>query len=176
MKTKDLSKIGLGGSCHWCTEAVFQSLYGVQKVEQGWISSKEHPSLSEAVVLHFDKTVIDLPVLIQIHLHTHSCTSEHSMREKYRSAIYVFDDTQFKNAHVIIKDNQEGFSNSIITQVLYFEHFKTNTGNFLNYYYTNVDKPFCKNVINPKLKQLIASFSRHVNQQKTNHLHEKDNA
>jgi peptide-methionine (S)-S-oxide reductase len=32
-------KIALGGGCHWCTEAVFQSLKGVQKVEQGYVAS-----------------------------------------------------------------------------------------------------------------------------------------
>ncbi|WP_269200069.1 peptide-methionine (S)-S-oxide reductase [Pseudoalteromonas luteoviolacea] len=28
------NKLGLGGSCYWCTEAIFRSLNGVEKVEQ----------------------------------------------------------------------------------------------------------------------------------------------
>lgn len=35
----NIQKIGLGGSCNWCTEAIFRSLKGVTKVKQGWISS-----------------------------------------------------------------------------------------------------------------------------------------
>lgn len=77
------SKIGLGGSCHWCTEAIFQSLIGVLKVEQGWISSeKGNTSFSEAVIVYFDDSIMSLNTLIEIHLYTHSCTSNHSMREK----------------------------------------------------------------------------------------------
>jgi peptide-methionine (S)-S-oxide reductase len=34
-----ISKIAFGGGCHWCAEAVFQSLNGVEKVEQGYVSS-----------------------------------------------------------------------------------------------------------------------------------------
>ena len=49
----NLNKIALGGSCHWCTEAVFQSLLGVKKVEQGYVAStNENSSFSEAIVVH----------------------------------------------------------------------------------------------------------------------------
>ena len=87
---QQLTAIGLGGGCHWCTEAVYASLKGVVSVEQGWISS-DYPNhdLSEAILIKFDEQLISLQDVIEIHLYTHSSTSNHSMREKYRSAIYV---------------------------------------------------------------------------------------
>ena len=156
------NKIGLGGSCHWCTEAIFQSIIGVKKVEQGWISSIETPTLSEAVIVHFDSKMIDLSVLLEIHLRTHSSTSLHSMREKYRSAIYSFSDDQFKLCSQILIDLQIHFSDPLITTVNHFEHFKLNTENYLDYYRKNPNKPFCKNVIDPKLSELRKMFTQHV--------------
>ena len=32
--SNSVEKIAVGGGCHWCTEAVFQALKGVEKVEQ----------------------------------------------------------------------------------------------------------------------------------------------
>ena len=65
-------KIALGGGCHWCTEAVFQSLKGVEKVNQGYVASTgENNWFSEAVIVHFNDEIITLKTLIEIHLHTH---------------------------------------------------------------------------------------------------------
>ncbi|WP_343065456.1 peptide-methionine (S)-S-oxide reductase [Arenibacter arenosicollis] len=81
-------KIAFGGGCHWCTEAVYQSLKGVEVVEQGFVASKgEESFFSEAVIVHYDPKSIALKDLILIHLYTHKSTSDHSMRNKYRSAI-----------------------------------------------------------------------------------------
>lgn len=158
------SKIALGGSCHWCTEAIFQALKGVSKVSQGWIASiDENESFSEAVIIEFNENLIDLKTIIEVHLHTHSCTSNHSMREKYRSAIYYYSDEQKKDALEIITHLQKDFENKIITQVIPFQFFRLNIEEQLNYYQKNPEKPFCKNIINPKLKKILALFSDKIN-------------
>ena len=78
-----LEKIGFGGGCHWCTEAYFQSLKGVEKVEQGWISSSApDDAFSEAVIVYYNPAVIPLNILIAVHLHTHASTKNHSFLKK----------------------------------------------------------------------------------------------
>lgn len=154
-----MEKIGLGGGCHWCTEAVFQAIKAIEKVEQGWIASTgEHIAFSEAVLVHFDPQKIDLHTLIEIHLLTHSCTSNHTMRGKYRSAIYVFDKDQFEAASSSLAKHQINWEQPIITKVLEFADFKLNTEDYLNYYQSRPDAPFCKTYIAPKLEKIIQRY------------------
>lgn len=158
-----LQQIGFGGSCHWCTEAIFRSLKGVSSVSQGWISPASEPdAFSEAVIVDFDSGLISLETLIEIHLHTHSCTSEHSMRSKYRSAVYAFSKEQAQVAVSRICFLQKDFSQPIITQVLDFGLFRLNKEQYLDYYYSNPDKPFCQSFIEPKLRILLKDFSDSV--------------
>jgi len=166
-----MQKIGFGGSCHWCTEAIFRSLKGVASVEQGWISSDgDNTTPSEAVIVNFDAAEINLQTLIAIHLHTHSSTSIHEMRSKYRSAIYTFTDQQQQKANQAIQELQTDFDQPIITKVLPFQTFKLNEENYLDYYYKDPSKPFCQNIVNPKLKELLAKFSDHIAPERAAHL------
>lgn len=162
-----IKKIGFGGGCHWCTEAVFQSLIGIEKVEQGFISSTdENSSFSEAVIVHFDANAILLKDLIEIHLYTHKSTSQHSMRSKYRSAIYYFNEQQRKETEQNLKEIQNDFQEQIITKILPFRNFKESDELFQNYYYSNPEKPFCETYINPKLSLLLKQFKKVVNLKK----------
>ena len=157
-----IHKIGFGGGCHWCTEAVFQSLKGVVEVEQGYISSTASNSeLSEAVVVYFDPENIPLKVLMEIHLLTHNSTSNHSRRDVYRSAIYYFEKSQEKILDVLMKELQLGFNKSIITRILPFSRFKSSREEILNYYTKNPELPFCKTYISPKLSLLKKQFSKY---------------
>lgn len=166
-----LIKIAFGGGCHWCTEAVFQYLKGVQKVHQGWVASTgDHSSFSEAVIIHFFTNQISLKTLIAIHLYTHKSTSEHSMRKKYRSAIYTFSEEQKFESIQILKEFQNEFDNKIITKVYPFSAFKPNTENFQEYYKKNPKKPFCETFINPKLRLLLNMFSKNVKTEELSHL------
>ncbi|MGJ8745344.1 peptide-methionine (S)-S-oxide reductase [Polaribacter sp.] len=167
----ELTKIAFGGGCHWCTEAVFQSLIGVEKVAQGWVSSTaKNKPFSEAVIVYFNMEKIDLKTLIEIHLVTHKSTSNHAMRTKYRSAIYYFSHQQKIEILQIVTKLQKSFKEKIITKTLEFKDFKPSTAAFQNYYQSNPDKPFCKNYINPKLKFLVQQFSKSIDSSKVPHL------
>ncbi|AXP80012.1 Peptide methionine sulfoxide reductase MsrA [Mariniflexile rhizosphaerae] len=166
-----ISKIALGGGCHWCTEAVFQSLLGIEKVEQGYVASiDENASFSEAVIVHFKPEIISLETLVEIHLYTHKSTSNHSMRTKYRSAIYTFSEAQNQQSKAIINNFQKEFDNKLITKVYPFHSFKASRDDIQNYYIKNPEKPFCETFINPKLKLVLERFSKQANMEKLKHL------
>ncbi|MBG6206487.1 peptide-methionine (S)-S-oxide reductase [Roseibium album] len=148
-------KIGLGGGCHWCTEAVFQALAGISDVEQGFIRSEPpEDSWSEAVVVTFDPVALPLESLIEIHLRTHSSTSHHKMRGKYRSAVYVYDAGTGVKVGRILRGLQREFEEPLVTHVLSLAGFKLSDERFRNYYATDPDRPFCKTYIDPKLALL----------------------
>lgn len=152
----NLSKVGLGGGCHWCTEGVFSVIKGVQKIDQGWIASEPpYDSLSEGIIVYYDPKVINLSDLILIHLHTHACTSNHSMRGKYRSAIYTFNHSDLTNSKEELIEFESRFENPIITQVIPYSSFKSSSETYQNYYQKNPEKPFCQTYITPKINQLM---------------------
>ena len=163
-----MEKIGFGGGCHWCTEAVFLSLRGVLRVEQGWIAAEENNAFSEGVVVQFYPAAISLAVLIAIHLHTHCSTVNHSMRNKYRSAVYTFKNEQKPVCERIINNLQSGFGQPLVTTVLIFRAFKPSIPEEQDYYYKNPAKPFCKTHIYPKLQLLLKQFAGHAATKKIN--------
>lgn len=153
-----IQKIGFGGGCHWCTEAYFQALKGVEKVEQGWANSvTPNEAFSEAVIVHYDSEIIPLKVLIAVHLHTHSSTGMHSFRQKYRSAVYVFDES-VSEYQKLIDENQIDFNEKIITTAIPFGEFKLNIESQLDYFKKNKDGEFCQRYISPKLKKIENEF------------------
>ena len=167
MTTIKQVKIGFGGGCHWCTEGIFTSLVGILSVHQGWIASRGNDSAySEAIEVIYEPETISLSSLIEIHLHTHASTSNHSMRGKYRSAIYAYDNAQYDQALSILNAARDDFDQPLVTNVYMFEGFKLNKPEFSDYFYTDPNRPFCQTYIHPKLKILLARFSRYVDQSK----------
>lgn len=163
-------RIAFGGSCYWCMEAVFQSLLGVEKVEQGFVASHDQQltetDFSEAVIVHFNSTCIPLSVLVEIHLHTHHCTADHSRRERYRSAVYVFDSQQYCEVQRILDQCQADFDAPLVTRVQPFAAFRPSEQQYHDYFYTNPERPFCERWIAPKLRVLLQKFARHTDTQR----------
>lgn len=147
--------IGFGGGCHWCTEAVFQSIEGVVKVEQGYIASKApNDNLSEAVIVHYLPKKVSLERLLEIHIHTHKATSNHSLRSKYRSAVYCFSADDEEEAKILLERLQQQFQKKLVTQILPFKIFKASRESIQDYYRKNPEAPFCQKYILPKLKKM----------------------
>jgi len=154
-----IEKIGFGGGCHWCTEAYFQSLKGVENAEQGWLSAAPpNDTFSEGVIVHYNPFVIPLKILIAIHLRTHASTKQHSFRAKYRSAVYVFDG-EIAESQNLISECQVDFYEPIITQALLFNQFKLNTEQQQNYYKKNKEGVFCERYISPKLLMIEKEYA-----------------
>ena len=152
--------IGFGGGCHWCTEAVFNSLKGVEQVEQGFIrSTPPADALSEAVQLQFDPNKIPLAVLVEIHLRTHSSMSNHAFREKYRSAVYTLSDDLHEEVVEIIQALQSDFSKPLITQVLPLIEFQISPDKYQQYYQKHTEGAFCQRFVDPKLAMIREEFS-----------------
>ncbi|WP_430967890.1 peptide-methionine (S)-S-oxide reductase [Spongiimicrobium sp. 2-473A-2-J] len=165
---KRIQKIAFGGGCHWCTEAVFLSLRGVVRVQQGFVASDgSNSTFSEAVIVDYDVEHIALETLIAVHLHTHNSTKEHRMRDKYRSAIYTFTEKDAVKAQNLLGVLQKDFEEPLVTHVLPFKKFTPSEKAFHNYYYTDPERPFCTTYIAPKLKLLLTQFSDHVDRNKT---------
>ena len=155
--------IGFGGGCHWCTEAVFESLKGTSEVEQGFARSEPpYDQWSEAARLLHDPSVIPLKALIAVHLHTHSSTSDHPLRQKYRSAVYVTSQEQGQAATQVLSALQADWEKPLVTKVLALGAFKLNAPEYLRYYATRPDAPFCRTHISPKLAKLRRQFSHYL--------------
>ncbi len=100
-----MAKVGFGGGCHWCTEGVFQALRGVTQVDQGFLqSAAPADTWAEGVIVTFEPSVIGLGTLSEVHLRTHSATRARSPQNKYRSAIYIFDESQRVEADEAIRE------------------------------------------------------------------------
>jgi peptide-methionine (S)-S-oxide reductase len=159
LMSAEVQRIGFGGGCHWCTEAVFAALRGVIRVEQGFIrADAPDDNFSEAVLLTFQPDKISLGSLIEIHLRTHSSTSNHSMPSKYRSAVYVMDEVQAAAARRVLIELGPGFDAPLVTRVLPFRTFKASDERFLRYSEKNAGGPFCTTYIDPKLALLRQEF------------------
>ena len=84
------------------------------------------------------------------------------MRDKYRSAVYMFTLEECQAAERILKSLQQDFTETIITKVLHFGAFRISEERFQNYYFKDTEKPFCQTHITPKLGLLMQRFSKHV--------------
>lgn len=168
-----LRKATFGGGCFWCTEAIFRSLKGVVQVESGYAGGHvANPTYrevcsgrtghAEVIQLTYDPQEISYTDLLRVHFGTHNPTlpipQDTVKGSQYRSLILTRDDDEKKVAEALITDLRSVFDKPILTTIQPFEIFHPAESQHQEYYFRNPGKPYCDNIIEPKLAELRASF------------------
>lgn len=169
-------KATLASGCFWCTEAVFQRLKGVISVVSGYAASKvENPSYqavcsgrtgaAEAIQVTYDPAVISYDKLLEIFWNLHDPTTlnrqGNDVGTQYRSGIYYHSEEQkqIAEAKKAELDRSHTFKRPIVTEIEPFTNFYPAEDYHQNYYNDNSAQPYCRVVIDPKVRKLIKDYS-----------------
>jgi peptide-methionine (S)-S-oxide reductase len=164
-----------GSGCFWCSEAIFQNVDGVIKVESGYSGGKvKNPTYkevcsgltghAEVVQLTFDPKKVSYDELLEIFWHTHDPTTLNQqgadVGTQYRSVVFYNSEEQKNKAEYYkARLEQEGaFDKPIVTEILPASPFYKAEDGHQNYYNLNGSAPYCSYVIKPKLEKFKKAF------------------
>lgn len=164
-----------GGGCFWCTEAIFERVKGVQKVESGYaggtvpnpdyeLVSTGRTGHAEVVQITFDPERISFLELLEIFFKTHDPTTLNrqgaDVGTQYRSIILYHNEQQKELAMEIIQklDSERIWSDSIVTKVEPFRTFYSAEAYHQEYFEKNPNLGYCRLVITPKVEKFEKIF------------------
>ncbi len=164
----------LAGGCFWCTEAVFNDVIGVTKVESGYTGgSVVNPNYkqvcggdtghAEAIRVTFDPDVISYDDLLDIFFATHDPTQlnrqGNDIGTQYRSAIFPENEEQGRQARAAIERNNANHGGKIVTTIEPKAEWYPAEDYHQEYWEGEGQRnPYCLAVIPPKLQKLRKSF------------------
>jgi peptide-methionine (S)-S-oxide reductase len=168
----------LAGGCFWCTEAVFNDVIGVSKVESGYIGGHiANPTYrqvcggdtghAEAIRVTYDTDEISLGELLDIFFATHDPTQlnrqGNDVGTQYRSAIFQPSVEQDAEARAAIERAQEGLALPIVTTIEPLGTWYPAEDYHQEYWEGEGQRnPYCLATIPPKLQKLRKSFAKRV--------------
>jgi len=170
-----LESATFGNGCFWCTEAIFERLDGVIKVEAGYAGGAvKNPSYkevcsgntghAEVIRLTYNPKVVSYRELLDVFFNTHDPTTLNrqgaDVGTQYRSAIFYHDDIQRAEAEKMIAElkNEKVFDDAIVTEVTPLNNYFVAENYHQDYYNNNKNEGYCRMVINPKLDKFIKKY------------------
>jgi peptide-methionine (S)-S-oxide reductase len=170
-----------GGGCFWCTEAVFQMLKGVSKVESGYAGgAMENPSYekvssgttghAEVIRVTYDPSVISYEDLLTVFFGSHDPTTPNrqgaDVGEQYRSIVLYQTPEEKEVADKLVKEVQESLTDGtrVVTQVVPLGKFFKAEDYHQNYFKENTSAPYCQLIIEPKIEKVKKRFHELVKQ------------
>lgn len=159
------------GGCFWCIEEIFRQQPGVLKVVSGYTGGTvKNPTYAqvcdgdtghaEAIQIVFDPQKIPYANLLALFWKSHDPTQLNrqgaDVGTQYRSAIFTHSDAQ-SAAALASRDaeNKSGrHAGPIVTEITPAAEFYPAEDYHQEYYLRNKRAPYCRIVIQPKLKKL----------------------
>ncbi len=171
-----------GSGCFWCTEAIFQSLNGVESAISGYMGGETtNPTYKEVctgttghaeviqVVYHPD--IISFEELLEAFWASHDPTTlnrqGNDVGTQYRSVIFYHSKEQ-KRISEEFKDHLNGkkvFPSDIVTEISPATTFYPAENYHQEYFERNGNEPYCAFVIRPKLDKFKKAFSDKLKKQ-----------
>jgi peptide-methionine (S)-S-oxide reductase len=165
-----------GSGCFWCTEAIFQNLEGVVKVESGYSGGKvKNPTYkeictgltghAEVIQVTFDPSKIYYDELLEIFWKTHDPTTLNrqgaDVGTQYRSVIFYHNTGQKQLAEKYKQDLDKSgvFNTPIVTEISPYDVFYKAEDYHQNYFNLNGSAPYCSYVIQPKMEKFKKVFA-----------------
>ena len=163
--------VTLGGGCFWCTEAVFNELRAVEKVESGYSGGNvEKPSYedvctgttghAEVVQVTFDPKVISYKELLQVFFTLHDPTTLNrqgaDVGTQYRSVIFYQNEKQRMVAEDVIKEvnGSKIWKRPVVTELSPLKDFYKAEDYHQEFFQKNQQSSYCQVVIEPKIAKL----------------------
>jgi peptide-methionine (S)-S-oxide reductase len=160
-----------GAGCFWCSEAVFQRAPGVLAVASGYAGgTTRNPSYkqvctgdtghAEVVRLEYDPSRISYPQLLDLFWSMHDPTTLNQQGAdrgtQYRSVIFWFTPQQKAEAEASRQAlNASGkLDRPVVTEIVPAPEFYPAEDYHKDYFNDNRTAPYCRFVIEPKLKKL----------------------
>ncbi len=164
-----------GSGCFWCSEAIFNRIEGVIKVEPGFSGgSTKNPTYKEVVTeetghaevaqITYNPEIVSFSILLEVFWKTHDPTTLNrqggDVGTQYRSVIFFHDEEQkiLAKDYLAALDSAKIWDNPIVTEIVAFEKFYKAEDYHDDYYKNNPANSYCNFVITPKVEKFEKVF------------------
>jgi peptide-methionine (S)-S-oxide reductase len=178
MSENNIEIATFGNGCFWCTEAVFQNVKGVIKVESGYSGGDtQNPTYkdictgttnhAECLQITFDNSIISLEELLKIFWETHDPTTPNrqgnDVGTQYRSIIFYRNENQLSIAedYKTALNTSGNYKSPIVTLIEPATTFYKAENYHQNYFNQNGNAPYCQIVVRPKVEKFNEFFSNY---------------
>jgi peptide-methionine (S)-S-oxide reductase len=172
-----------GAGCFWCTEAQFQQLKGVEKVESGYSGGQtSNPTYkdvctgstghAEVCNIYYNPAAITFDELLAAFWTSHDPTQlnrqGNDVGTQYRSVIYYHNEEQKRKAEEYKKklNDEKAWDKPVVTEISPFGTFYKAEDYHQNYYNENGSQPYCTFVVQPKVEKFKKVFKDKLKEKK----------